>query len=169
MNIILTGMMGSGKTTVAQYLHTLLGWQVYDSDEVFVREYGAINTFFTTYGEQIFRTKEEGIIAQLCQNQNAIISLGGGAVLSDRTRSLLSQVGQVVYLQASPQTLADRLQNDKTRPLLPNNEDRLQRITSLLQQRQPLYEQVATVVVQTDGKIPQQIAQIIIQSLGIKP
>ncbi len=149
-NIILIGAMGAGKSTVGRRLAKQIGAQFYDSDKVIEEKTGVdIPTVFEYEGEDGFRLREEKIIEELCLLNNIVIATGGGAVLSEKTRKLLSSTGIVFYLKASVDTLLSRTRGDSNRPLLKVSNKR-QALAKLLEQREPLYQQLADHVVTTD-------------------
>lgn len=149
-NIILIGAMGAGKSTVGRRLAKRLGTQFYDSDQVIQKKTGVdIPTVFEYEGESGFRMREEKVIDELCLLEDIVLATGGGAVLSEKTRELLSTRGTVFYLKASVDTLVNRTQGDTNRPLL-NALNKQQTITALLQQREPLYQEIADHIIITD-------------------
>lgn len=149
-NIILIGAMGAGKSTVGRRLAKRLGTQFYDSDQVIQKKTGVdIPTVFEYEGESGFRKREEKVIDELCLLEDIVLATGGGAVLSEKTRELLSARGIVFYLKASVDTLLNRTQGDTNRPLL-NALNKQQTISALLQQREPLYQEIADHIIITD-------------------
>ncbi len=162
MNLILCGMMGSGKTTVSFALAKLLGWERADTDELIVARYGKISDIFEKQGEVYFREVETQITVELAQKDRLVISTGGGLVLKEQNVELLKRNGVIVYLRASIPTLIKRLSEDKDRPLLKAEESLEKRLTSLLSTRAPIYEKAATFTVEVDEKTPEEIANEII-------
>ena len=143
--------MGAGKSTVGRRLAKRLGTQFFDSDKVIEEKTGVdIPTVFEYEGEDGFRSREEKIIKELCQLKNIILATGGGAILSENTRKLLSSSGTVFYLQATVESLVSRTQGDTNRPLLKVG-DKSQTFSTLLEQREPLYLKIADHVITTDG------------------
>ncbi len=163
MNIILCGMMGSGKTTIGIKIAEETGRRWYDTDGIIEDRYGKISDIFEYYGEAHFRRLETQIVQELCQKDNLIISTGGGLVLKEENNTLLQKNGKIVFLRANLETLASRLKVDGTRPLLEHStegiKDRLQR---LLIERSPIYERASDYVVDVDNKTVEQIALEII-------
>ena len=142
--------MGVGKSTIGRRLAKKLNKQFIDSDQVIENKTGVdIPTIFEYEGEKGFREREEKVIAELCKLKNFVLATGGGAVLSENTRQLLSSAGIVFYLQASVESLIKRTQNDNARPLLQSN-DKRQTIISLLEQRETIYEEMADKIICTD-------------------
>ena len=162
MNVILCGMMGSGKTTVSCALAKLLGWERVDTDEVIESRYGKIAGIFEKQGEEYFRELETQVAAELSQKDRLVISTGGGLVLKKKNVELLKGKGTIVYLQASIPTLVKRLSKDKDRPLLKGEEGLEKRLSSLLTARVPIYGSVADYTVDTEDKTPEEIAKEII-------
>lgn len=162
MNVILCGMMGSGKTTVSFALAKLLSWERVDTDERIIDRYGKISDIFEKQGEGYFREIETEITAELAQKDSLVVSTGGGLVLKEENVALLKKNGVIVYLRASVPTLIKRLSEDKDRPLLKAEEGLEKRLTSLLVSRAPIYEKVAAFVVDVDEKTPEGIANEIV-------
>ena len=147
--LILVGLMGAGKSTVGRQLAQRLGLAFYDSDKVIEERTGAsIPTIFSLEGESGFREREEQIIAELCTLENVLIATGGGSVLRETNRKQLRKAGYVVYLRANAAHLYQRIQHDKSRPLM-QTDNPLQTLRDLLRTREPYYLEVADIVVQT--------------------
>ena len=163
MNVILCGMMGSGKTTLGIKIAELTGRRWYDTDGVIVDRHGKISDIFEYYGEAHFRKLETQIVEELSKKDGLIISTGGGLVLKSENNILLQKNGKIVFLRASLETLASRLKVDGTRPLLENSTEGIKlRLARLLQERSPIYESVADYVVDVDGKSVETLAKEII-------
>ncbi|MBK9161303.1 MAG: shikimate kinase [Nitrosomonadales bacterium] len=146
-NLILVGMMGSGKTTMGRALAGHLGKVFVDSDEEIRHRTGVtIQHIFDVEGEAGFRQRESAAIADLVKRENIVLATGGGAVLDEQNRELLKQNGIVVYLKASVHDLLQRTRRDRNRPLLQTDDPRA-KLTELFHQRDPLYRQVADIVV----------------------
>ncbi|GFI22143.1 shikimate kinase [Lachnospiraceae bacterium] len=148
-NIILTGYMGSGKTTVGKNLAKKKKYTFVDTDEMIVeQQHKSINEIFAIDGEQAFRDMETALLRQLIaeKKEHMVISTGGGMPLRAENRQLLARLGKVVYLKASPQTIYNRIKGDTTRPLL-QCENPMKRIEEMIVAREPLYEQGAIIVV----------------------
>lgn len=159
MNTVLCGMMGCGKTTVAEKLARLTGGRRVDTDERIVAEHGAIAEIFATYGEAYFRDLETAVTRQLSSEDGLIVSLGGGCVLRSENVENLKKNGAIFYLRTQPETLIERLRGDRTRPLLAGDVE--ERVKTILARRAPVYESVADHIVDTDGLSPVQIAETI--------
>lgn len=151
-NIILTGYMGSGKTTVGRSIANLLAYTFADTDGMIEeQQHRSISDIFSTDGEQKFRELETVLLKQLIaeKKEHLVISTGGGMPLRAENRKLLSQLGKVVYLRARPETIYYRIKGDTTRPLL-HCENPMKRIEEMLAERSPLYEEGATLIVNVD-------------------
>ena len=160
MNLTLCGMMGSGKSTVGKALSHITGKPFVDTDTLIEEKHGSISKIFAEYGEEYFRTLETQTVKELSGKDGLIIATGGGLVLREENVALLKQNGQIVYLQAKLSTLQSRLAGDKTRPLLQTG-----RLELLLNERAPVYEGVADLTVQADGKTPDELAKEIIKKV----
>lgn len=142
--------MGAGKTTVGKELATELGISVIDMDAEIVRQEGkSINEIFAKQGEPHFRSLEAKLIKELPQ-ENVIITTGGGVILNVANQEWMKEHGFVVYLDAKPAEILDRLQNDQSRPLL--KEDKKTALFELYKQRLPLYESSCHIKIDTTGK-----------------
>ncbi len=148
-NFFLVGLMGAGKTTVGRALARKTGKTFYDSDhEIEARTGVRVATIFDIEGELRFRDRESSVIADLVRMDNIVLATGGGAVLRPENRAELSRHGVVIYLRASIDDLLARTMHDKNRPLLQIADPRA-KLQSLLEQRDPLYREVADIVVDT--------------------
>ena len=148
-NLILVGMMGSGKTTVGRMLAKQLGKIFVDSDEEIIKRTGVtVPHIFDVEGEAGFRQREAAAIRELTGRDNLVLATGGGAVLDEQNRTMLQQNGVVVYLKASVHDLWQRTRHDRNRPLLQTDNPHA-RLAELFQQRDPLYRQVSDIVVQS--------------------
>ena len=143
--------MGAGKTTVGRHLAKRFGRRFVDADhEIEARTGVRIPTIFEIEGEAGFRKREAQVIAELAQEADLVLATGGGAVLDAASRGILSASGLVIYLNAPPAMLYERTCHDRNRPLLkvPNP---LAKIEELFAARDPLYREVADVVVDAVG------------------
>lgn len=151
-NIYFIGLMGAGKTTVGKLLAKHLGKTFYDTDHVIEQRTGVkIPTIFELEGETGFRKRETAIIEELTQLDNVVLATGGGAVIEQDNRRLLMQHGYVIYLRANVHDLWYRTRNDKHRPLL-QNVDVKARLEQLYHQRNPLYTETASLIVDTGSQ-----------------
>ena len=148
-NLFLVGMMGSGKTTMGRALARHLGKVFVDSDEEIIKRTGVtVPHIFDIEGEAGFRLREAAAIRDLVGRDNMVLATGGGAVLAEENRAVLQQNGIVIYLKASVHDLCQRTRHDRNRPLLQTSDPHA-KLTELFQQRDPLYQQVADIVVQS--------------------
>jgi len=148
-NIILVGLMGAGKTSVGKALARILGKRFLDSDQEIERATGVkIPVIFEFEGETGFRARESKMLAELVRLENIVLATGGGAVLSKDNRDLLHAVGTVIYLRAPVRSLVKRTRRDRSRPLL-QVADPAAKLTALYEQRDPLYREIAHLVVDT--------------------
>lgn len=161
MNIVLCGMMGCGKTSVGRQLARLTGKKLVDTDEEIVSKYGGINAIFEKFGEERFRDLETEAIKTLSGMGNSIISLGGGSLGREENRIYAKNGGIGVYLKTDIDTLVLRLEGDNTRPLLRGGVR--EKLTSLMAVRGKIYENFADIIVQTDGKTVEEIAEEILK------
>ena len=163
-NIVLVGLMGSGKTTVGRRLAHELNQDFFDTDHEIIDKTGVnIDYIFDIEGEEGFRERESKILENLCQMSNIILATGGGIVILPKNRKILKNSGLVVYLSSSVNQLLKRTAKSKTRPLLENSSDRRKTITELLEARDVYYREVASVVVDTTGKKLHEVINIIIR------
>lgn len=148
-NIILTGYMGSGKTTVGKKVAKIKNYTFVDTDEMIVEQQKrSIKEIFAEDGEQTFRDLETTLLRQLVDEKREymVISTGGGMPLREENRKLLSKLGKVVYLKASPATIYNRIKGDTARPLL-QCANPMKRIEEMLAAREPMYEEGAVLIV----------------------
>jgi len=148
-NLYLVGLMGAGKTTVGRLLAKHYGCVFYDSDhEIEARTGVKVPVIFEIEGETGFRKREEAAIAELTGLSGIVLATGGGAVLSAANRDNLKKNGVVIYLRGMPEHLYERTRHDRNRPLL-QTDNPLARLRELFKQRDPLYREVADIVVDT--------------------
>ncbi len=151
-NIFLVGLMGAGKTSVGKLLAQRLRKDFYDCDHEIEEATGVkIAVIFEIEGESGFRARESKMLVELANRKNVLIATGGGAVLSAANRKLLANRGIVVYLRAAPVDLWRRTRHDKHRPLL-KTEDRMARFEQLFVERDPLYLEIADIIVDTGSQ-----------------
>jgi len=144
------GFMGSGKTSVGRLVARTLGREFMDTDTLVERwARMGISDIFRLEGEEGFRRREIGAIDFAIAAPSRVVAVGGGAVLSAENRTALKQAGFLVYLRATPETLAARLAGTTDRPLL-NTGDRVGRIRDLLVARGPIYETAGDAAIDTD-------------------
>lgn len=161
---VLVGLPGSGKSTIGRRLAKALGVNIYDTDAGIETEAGrTIADIFATDGEPEFRRIEESVIRQALDDQEGVVSLGGGAVLTPGVREALSG-HTVVYLEISAAEGIRRTGGSVVRPLLAGP-DRAEKYQALMSQRVPLYREVATIKVNTDRKNPGAVVRMIVSRL----
>lgn len=148
-NIFLVGMMGAGKSVAGRQLAARLDLRFFDTDdEIEARTGVAIPVIFAVEGEAGFRRREAQMIDELTQLSGIVLATGGGAVLCAQTRLLLRERGFTIYLHAKISDLWHRTKNDRNRPLLACADPK-RRLEELLEAREPLYREVADLVIET--------------------
>ncbi len=151
-NIFFVGPMGAGKTTIGRQLARSLGRPFYDSDKEIEARTGAdIPLIFELEGEAGFRSREKAMIDELTRRPGVVLATGGGAVLDPDNRRHLAGRGFVIYLSAPLEQLFQRTARDSRRPLLQTDNPR-QKLREILAVRDPLYREVADLVLVTDNK-----------------
>jgi len=165
-NIFLVGLMGAGKTTVGRALAKRLNKQFIDSDhEIEARTGASIPLIFEIEGEASFRQREAEVIRDLTAQQNIVLATGGGAVLDADSRAYLKSRGTVIYLRASVNSILQRTSHDKNRPLLQTADPR-KTIEDLSRTREPFYNEVADIIIDTGRPNVQFLMQSILVQLG---
>jgi len=163
--IVLTGFMGSGKSTVGPLVARRLGWLFVDADDVIVARSGmAISDIFARYGEAAFRQMEREMIADLAAEESLVLALGGGAIEDDTTRRLLleSPGTVLVHLEVDLDTALARCSGtDDSRPVLADRAN----LAARYQRRLPLYR-TAHVSIPADSLLPEEVAQAVIRAAG---
>lgn len=163
-NLFLIGPMGAGKSTIGKQLAKELKLEFYDADQEIEARTGAdIAWIFDVEGEEGFRKREAAVIDDLSQLTGIVLATGGGAVLYPENRSRLASRGTVVYLQTSVSQQTQRTGKDKRRPLLDVPAEGHTVLESLMHVRDPLYREVADVVVNTDGRTVRSVALEVIR------
>ena len=158
-------MMGAGKTTVGRLLARRLKRSFHDTDEEIERRCGVrIPVIFDIEGEAGFRARESQVIEELCTLENTVLATGGGAVLAESNRRAIAGCGIVVYLHARPPQLWQRVRHDRNRPLL-KTADPPKRLEELYAQRDPLYREVADLVIDTGRQSVQTLAKDLLARL----
>jgi len=151
-NIILVGLMGSGKTTLGKQLSKTFNKDFIDTDYLIQQKTGVdITTIFELEGENGFRARETSLLKDLVLEENKVIATGGGMVLRSDNRELLKKIGKIFYLRASPNDLALRLKHDKSRHLI-QNVDLLQNLKTLFEERDMIYMDLANFIIETKNK-----------------
>lgn len=170
-NLYLVGPMGTGKTAVGKHLARLLRVPFFDSDAEIERAAGVdVPYIFDEEGEEGFRRRERQALAELCAREPIVLATGGGAILDPANRELLGQTGVVIFLQTSIQQQLQRVGSGRGRPLLKSGDGaELQaRLEQLRAVREPLYQQVADVTLQTDNRRVPRVAELILKELGLQ-
>lgn len=152
-NIVLIGFMGAGKTTLGRWISENANMQYIDTDDYIENlEGAAISEIFAAKGEEYFRDLETAALKKMCENlEGAVVSAGGGMPVREENRRLMRSLGTVVYLRASEDELAKRLEGDVKRPMLAGA-DLKQRIHELMQKREQMYLAASDIIVDTFGK-----------------
>lgn len=164
-NIYLVGPMGAGKSTVGRHLARLLKKQFLDCDRELEERTGArISIIFELEGEAGFRKRERAMLEELTSRDGVVLATGGGVVLDPDNRKLLKRRGYNIYLNAPVELLVARTSRDRQRPLL-QTEDRAERVRSLVEARDPLYRQVADMIVTSDQRSAKHVAREILKRL----
>ena len=150
-NLILIGFMGTGKTTIGKRVASSLGFQFVDTDQLIVEKAGKpVTQIFEDEGEEAFRALETEVLRECSEDSGKVISTGGGIVTRPENRELLEKAGFVIWLQASPETIYERVRRNRSRPLL-QTADPEGTIRELLADRAPLYKESKDFSVTTDG------------------
>jgi shikimate kinase len=164
-NVFLVGLMGAGKTSVGKLLARRLGKAFCDCDQEIERATGVkIPVIFEIEGESGFRARESRVLAELVNRSDTVLATGGGAVLSAGNRALLSGNGVVVYLRAAAPELWNRTRHDKNRPLLKTAEP-LAKLEKLFAERDPLYNSIADIIVDSGSQSVASLAHRVEQRL----
>ena len=165
-NIILIGPMGSGKTSTGRMLAKEMGYAFVDTDEEVTKRTGvSIAYIFDVEGEEGFRKRECLALKECLNDNNMILSTGGGIVLSKENRDLLQDRGTVVYLQTSIRSQVKRTSSTNNRPLL-QNKDPEETLEKLMLTRAPLYEEIADITIMTDNKSLQEMSKEIQRAIN---
>ncbi|MET8287694.1 shikimate kinase [Streptomyces sp. NPDC051639] len=164
--VVLVGPMGVGKTTVGALLAERLGCAYRDTDDDIVAEQGrTIADIFVDDGEPVFRAVEKSAVGRALAGHDGVLALGGGSILDEDTRALLTG-HRVVYLSMEVDEAVQRTGLNVARPLLAVNPRRQWR--DLMEARRHLYTEVASAVVPTDGRTPEEVAQAVLDALELK-
>ena len=153
-NIVLIGFMACGKSSVGRRLSQALDIEFLDTDELIEQKAGTtISDIFAKQGEAAFRAMETECLKDLIGRDSCafVLSVGGGLPIREENRKLLSQIGEVIYLKVSADTVFMRVRNDTTRPLLQTPNPR-GRIMDLMNARKQFYEDAADYIIEADNK-----------------
>ena len=164
-NIFLIGFMGSGKTTIANYLKETYDMDMVEMDSVISAQEGmSISDIFALHGEEYFRGLETRLLEYIQKKHGVAVSCGGGVPMREVNVKAMKKNGRVIFLQASPKTIYDRVKDSHDRPLLEGNKN-VAYISELLEKRKEKYEAAADIFVETDGKEVSEIGEEIMQKL----
>ena len=164
-NIILVGPMGSGKSTIGNIMAKRLHRDFKDSDHFIEDRTGVdIARIFDIEGEQGFRDRESNALKEILGQNNQVIATGGGAIVREKNQKLLKKTGFIIFLDTTVNQQMQRLRRDKKRPLLQTENPR-ERLENLLEQRRPIYLELADLVIPTDKRVARKLAADIIKQL----
>jgi cytidylate kinase len=164
-NVVLIGMMGSGKTTIGRLLAEKTGMEFIDLDELVERQANmTISEIFQNRNEAYFRQLESEVLRETMSARHAVIATGGGIVLSAENRERLRELGLVVWLDAPVEVLLERIGDDPNRPLLSRSQP-LKRLTELFHQRRALYAETSDIHLDTSEHTPEEIVERILEEL----
>ena len=165
-HVLLVGFMGVGKSTTGKVLAQRLGCRYVDSDERVKERTGlTVPELFAQRGEPAFRAEESEVLREACQAvDGVVVGVAGGAVLDPANRALMRTTGTVVWLRARLETIVQRVGDGRSRPIL--GDDPAAAVRRLYPQREPLYAELADVVVDVDDVGPDQVAGEIAAALG---
>ena len=164
-NIVLIGFMGTGKSTIANSLHTLFDMDVVEMDQLIAeREGRSIPEIFEVHGEEYFRDLETNLLIEMQERKNVVISCGGGTPLRERNVKEMRKNGCVVLLTASPESILERVKNSHDRPLIENNKN-VAFLSEMMEKRREKYEAAADIIIQTDGKTKLEICEELIDKM----
>ena len=166
-NIVLIGYMGSGKSTVGARLSDRLGIPFEDTDKMIEREQGmSVSEIFEKYGEESFRRMETELLSKLLEKEvGMVLALGGGTPMRQENQEAIKALGTVVYLRTKPETVLKRLKGDTTRPLLAGA-NAGEKVRAMMETRNPVYEALSDVAVDTDEKKLQRIVDEIEEKMN---
>ena len=164
-NIILIGPMGSGKTSTGRILAKEMRFDFLDTDEEVVKRTGvSIAYIFDVEGETGFRQREHQALMKFLDNDNIVIATGGGIITHDKSRAIIRACNRVVYLKTSIEQQIERTTVSDKRPLLIDT-DPAAKLQELMLTREPLYEEISDIMIDTDERSPSEIAHEIIDRL----
>ena len=163
-NLVLVGFMGSGKSSVGRILSSLTGFALVDTDTLVAQEAGqTIPAIFRQHGEAHFRALETKVLQSLVGRIGLIVATGGGAITVEENRKILPEIGPVVWLDASPEQLYQRVKHSK-RPLLQTDDPR-RTVEELYRTREPLYCQASSIRIDSGALTHRQTAEAVLARL----
>lgn len=166
--VVLVGPMGAGKSTIGRMLARELGYQFMDSDQIIEERCGAnIPWIFDVEGEEGFRQRETAMLAELSGQCQIVLATGGGAVMRKDNHPLLQHNATVIYLKTSIEQQVERTRKDRNRPLL-QNDDPEAVLRRLFVQRDPLYSELADIIMLTDRKSPRLVVRQLVNRMNPK-
>ena len=166
LNIVITGFMGTGKSTVSDYLEVITEREKIDSDLYIINKCRMeISDIFDKYGESYFRELETSCISEISEKSSVIISCGGGVPLRSENIALLKRNGIIVLLTAGPDVILERVKDSDSRPILNNNMN-TDFIKSLMDKRAEKYNSAADITIDTDNKSVKAICDEIIKKVS---
>ena len=165
-NIVLIGFMGTGKSTVSEYLSTMYNMETVEMDQVIAEREGmSISEIFSAHGEEYFRNCESNTLIELREKKHMVVSCGGGVPLREKNVELMKNSGYVVWLTATPEAIYERVKDSTERPLLNGNMN-VPFIQNLMESRREKYERAADIVIDTTGKEIESICEELLQKLS---
>lgn len=165
--IYLTGFMGTGKSTILNYIHKKCGFEKIEMDEQIVREQGmSISDIFEKKGEEYFRNLETNLVKRISGMDEIVVSCGGGTVMRQCNVEEMKKEGTIILLTATPLTVYERVKNSHNRPLLEQNMNP-EYIGKLMEARRQKYEAAADLIVHTDGRSAEEISGEIMDRLNL--
>lgn len=160
-------MMGTGKTVAGRVLASRSGAPFYDIDDEIEFDAGrSVAAIFSEDGEDRFRTHESTAVASIATRPPGVVATGGGSVLREQNVALMKESGAVILLRAAEALLVERLVGDSDRPLLADSDDPAEALAVLAEQRREAYLDAAEVIVDTDGRSPEEVAMAIEAACG---
>lgn len=168
MNIILIGYRGTGKSDVGCILARKLEMDYVGMDADIVAAAGmSIPSIVEENGWEAFRDLETAQVEKVLKKNNAVIDTGGGVIEREENRKILKQAGRVIWLTASADVIVDRIQDDTQRPALVEGKTFTEEVVEMLEKRDAKYREASEVTINTDDINPEQVAQKVIQVLGL--
>ncbi len=164
-NIVLIGFMGSGKSTISDYLSKMFAMETVEMDRIISEREGmSISDIFDVHGEEYFRNLETNLLIEMQSKSNVVISCGGGTPMRERNVAEMKKNGRVVLLAASPETIYERVKDSHDRPLIENHKN-VPYISQLMEKRREKYEAAADIRIETDGKDKLAVCEELVQRL----